>query len=183
MNVIALPLEGAAEITTAAAQDSRGWFARFFCQRELDAVNGGRAIQQVNCSHTERRGTIRGLHFQRAPHAEDKVVRCIAGRVFDVMVDLRPQSATYGAWHGVVLDAALRNMVYIPAGFAHGFQTLEDHCEVLYLHTQFHAPQSEAGFRHDSPALHITWPLPVTDLSERDAALPVFDPATAGVTA
>jgi dTDP-4-dehydrorhamnose 3,5-epimerase len=180
MDVTLLPLAGAAEITTKAAHDSRGWFARFFCQHDLAAVNGGRAIQQVNCSHTERRGTIRGLHFQRPPHAEDKVVRCIAGRIYDVMVDLRPESATYGQWHGIVLDSALRNMLYIPSGFAHGFQTLEDHCEVLYLHTEFHAPQSEAGYRHDSPWLNITWPLPVTELSPRDATLPSFDPATAG---
>ena len=128
MTIEPTPLSGAAEIRCTPIKDERGWFARLFCQEELFSLNGGRPIQQINSSLTLKRGSIRGLHFQYPPHAEDKVVRCISGRVFDVMVDLRRDSPTLGRWHGVILDAAEMNMVYIPRGFAHGFQTLEDHC-------------------------------------------------------
>jgi dTDP-4-dehydrorhamnose 3,5-epimerase len=181
MEVIPLPLQGAAEIRTTPHGDHRGWFARFFCQRELAEINGGRPIQQVNCSHTVQRGTIRGLHFQRPPYAEDRIVRCISGRIFDVMVDLRADSATFGKAHSVILDSTVRNMVYVPKGFAHGFQTLEDDCEVLYLHTEFHTKGSEDGIRHDSPALQIPWPLAAASLSQRDEELPIFDPLLGGM--
>lgn len=181
MDVLELPLAGAAEFRATPARDERGFFARWFCQAELARVNGERRIEQINCSLTRRAGTLRGLHFQLPPHAEDKMVRCIAGRVFDVMVDLRRGSETFGRWHAVVLDAAEMNMVYVPRGFAHGFQTLVDDCQVLYLHTEPHAPQSEAGLSHDSPALGIEWPLAVTELSQRDRELPAFDPASGGM--
>lgn len=181
MQIIALPLAGAAEVKADPHRDARGWFSRFFCQDELASLNGGRTIQQVNASHTQARGTIRGLHHQLPPRAEDKAVRCIRGRVFDVMVDLRIGSATFGQWHATVLDASELNMVYIPRGFTHGFQTLEDDCELLYLHTEFHAPDAEAGYRFDSPSLGIKWPLAPTDLSQRDQGLPAFDPASGGM--
>jgi dTDP-4-dehydrorhamnose 3,5-epimerase len=181
MQVVPLPLAGAAEIRTDAHRDARGWFARLFCQNDLAAINGGRPIQQINLSHTLARGTIRGLHLQNPPHSEDKAVRCIRGRVFDVMVDLRSRSATFGQWYSIVLDSSTLNMVYIPRGFAHGFQTLEDNCEILYLHTEFHTPDAEAGYRFDSPELGIAWPLEVTELSERDKNLPCFDPSSGGL--
>ena len=176
-----LPLAGAAEIRPEVLGDSRGWFARWFCQEELAAWNQGRPIQQINSSFTEARGAVRGLHYQVAPHSEDKLVRCVAGRVFDVMVDLRRGSATFGAWHGVELDAERMNMVYIPRGFAHGFQTLVPGCQMLYLHTEFFAPEHQGGLRWDSPALEISWPLEVSDLSPRDAQLPRFDDAFEGL--
>lgn len=179
--MIPLPLEGAAEFRATPHRDDRGFFCRWFCQRELDVVNAGRPIQQINCSHTTRKGTIRGLHFQLPPHAEDKVVRCIRGRLFDVIVDIRRASSTFGKWHGLVLDAGEMNMVYVPRGFAHGFQTLEDDCQILYLHTEFHAPGAEAGLRYDSPALNIAWPLEITEFSHRDRTLPLFDADYEGI--
>lgn len=183
LSVTPLPLVGAAEIDTTLRRDDRGWFARWFCQDELRELNEGRTIQQVNCSMTGARGSVRGLHYQVAPHAEDKVIRCIQGRVLDVLVDLRRGSATFGRWHAVELDAERANMVYVPRGFAHGFQTLEADCQMLYLHTEFFAPDHQGGVRWDSPALGIEWPLPVADLSERDASLPAFDDSFPGLDA
>ncbi len=176
-----LPLAGAAELRSKAREDSRGWFARYFCQEELAELNGGRPIQQINSSFTAERGAVRGLHFQYAPHAEDKIVRCLSGRVFDVMVDLRRGSATFGQWHGVELDAREMNMVYIPRGFAHGFQTLTEACQLLYLHTEFFAPENQGGLHHGSPEIGIDWPLAVTELSERDASLAPFDGSFEGL--
>ena len=181
MEVHELPLAGAAEVRSTPLQDERGFFVRWFCRRELAGVNAERRIEQINCSYTRRKGSIRGLHFRIPPDAEDKMVRCIAGRVFDVIVDLRRDSPTFGCWHAVLLDCEEMNMVYVPRGFAHGFQTLEDDCRLLYLHTEFHAPDSEAGLRYDSPALGIEWPLTVTDLSQRDRELPAFDPESGGL--
>jgi dTDP-4-dehydrorhamnose 3,5-epimerase len=167
-------LEGAAEIECSPNRDDRGWFTRYFCQEELYEINGGREIVQINSSFTKLAGTIRGLHRQKAPYEEDKIVRCIAGKIFDVMLDNRKSSATYGEWHSVILDAEKMNMVYVPKGFAHGFQTLTSDCQILYLHTQAHAPEAEAGYHYNSPELGINWPLQVTDLSERDKGLKDF---------
>jgi dTDP-4-dehydrorhamnose 3,5-epimerase len=183
ISVEALPLEGAAELRSKHLPDSRGWFARWFCQEELRELNGGRPIEQINGSFTAQQGAIRGLHFQVAPHAEDKLVRCVAGCVFDVMVDLRRGSDTYGKWHGVTLDASMQNMVYIPRGFAHGFQTLTQDCQLLYLHTANFAPDSQGGLHHASPQLAIEWPLALAEISERDAALPPFDLSFEGLEA
>ena len=167
-------LEGAAEIECTPYKDDRGWFTRYFCQEELFAINGGREIVQINSSYSKLAGTLRGLHMQCAPHEEDKIVRCIAGKIFDVMLDNRFDSPTYGQWHGVVLDAEKMNMVYVPKGFAHGFQTLTADCQILYLHTQSHVPEAEAGFHYNSPELAINWPLEVTELSVRDKELKYF---------
>ncbi len=183
LTVTPLPLAGAAEIRTTLRGDARGWFARWFCQEELSELNGGRPIQQVNSSFTQARGSVRGLHFQLAPHAEDKVIRCIQGRVHDVLVDLRRDSATFGQWHAVELDAERANMVYVPRGFAHGFQTLAPDCQMLYLHTEFFAPEHQGGLRWDSPDLGIAWPLPLAEISLRDAALPRFDDHFEGLDA
>ncbi len=182
MRIEALPLEGAAVLRTEARRDSRGWFARWFCQEEMAALNQGRAIQQINSSFTAQSGAVRGLHFQVAPHAEDKIVRCVAGRVFDVMVDLRKNSQTFGSWHGVELDAEEMNMVYIPRGFAHGFQTLTTDCQMLYLHTDFFAPEHQGGLHYASPELGIEWPLKVTEISKRDASLPTFNETFSGLS-
>lgn len=182
MRIERLPLAGAAVVHATPREDARGRFARLFCQEELRELNGGREIQQVNLSLTRQQGSIRGLHFQRPPKAEDKAVRCLRGRVFDVLVDLRRGSATFGQWQGVELCADTLNMVYIPRGFAHGFQTLEPDCEMLYLHTEFYSPEHEGGYRFDSPALAVRWPLPVGELSPRDLALPVFLATAEGMT-
>ena len=174
MKITNLSLKGAAEIHSSTLKDERGWFSRYFCQKELSLINGDKNIVQINSSFTKLTGTIRGLHLQHSPHEEDKIVRCIAGKIFDVMLDLRLESTTYGEWQSVILDAQKMNMVYIPKGFAHGFQTLEPNCEILYFHTQFHAPKAEGGCRYDSPELAIAWPLEITHVSEKDKNLDIF---------
>ena len=154
--------------TGTAAEPSRG----FFCERELQPLLGARRIVNVNFSRTVRKGAVRGLHFQYPPDAETKLVRCIRGAVFDVCVDLRNGSPTFLKWFGVELTASNMKMLHIPEGFAHGFQTLEENAELLYLHTAFYAPDNEDGLRFDSPAIGVRWPLAVTECSERDRQLP-----------
>jgi dTDP-4-dehydrorhamnose 3,5-epimerase len=127
-------------------------------------------------SYNRRRGTLRGLHFQRAPHEEDRLVRCTAGSIFDVVVDVREGSPTRGRWHGVTLSAAERNQLYVPKGFAHGFLTLVDEVEVAYQMSVPYAPESAAGFRYDDPTFAIAWPFPPTVIAPRDLDLPWFAP-------
>ena len=158
-----LPLPGLTLVDTAAFEDHRGAFARLFCAEELAAL-GMRQIIQINHSLTRSPGALRGLHFQRPPKAEAKLVRCLKGRVLDVAVDLRAGSPTYRTWHAVELSAQNRRALFLPRGFAHGFQTLEADCELLYLHDECYCPEHEGGLRHDDPALGIPWPLPVADL-------------------
>ena len=181
MKIEWLPLSGAALIETEPHKDQRGIFARLFCQNELVACHHNRSIEQINLSITHAQGVVRGLHYQYPPHAEDKIVRCLHGRVFDVMVDLRKGSTTYGRWHAVELDGEEMNMMYIPRGFAHGFQTLTDNCEMLYLHSQFYSSEHEGGIHYNSPALGIQWPLPVSDTSQRDEALLPFNQDFQGI--
>ena len=178
-----IPLTGAAEIEASPLQDHRGWFARWFCQEELAPLLNGRKIVQMNSSATLKAGVVRGLHHQSPPAMEDKIVRCISGRIFDVMVDLRHGSPTLGQWHSIVLDAVKQNMVFIPRGFSHGFQTLVESCQLLYLHTEYHSPDNEAGFYYNSPCLGINWPLTVTELSDRDNNLPILNPDYEGIDA
>ena len=174
-------LKGAAEINTTPIKDKRGSFTRLFCQNELIDINQNRPIQQINCSYSKKAGTLRGLHFQYPPKAEDKIVICISGKVFDVMIDIREDSNTYTKWHSVILDSSKMNMIYIPKGFAHGFQTLVDNCKIIYLHTEFHSHGHEGGFHYNSPSLNIPWPLDVSDLSKRDTELKNFHPKTDGI--
>ena len=174
MNIIGIPLEGAAEIECFPNRDERGWFSRYFCKKELSELSNENEVVQINSSFTSLAGTIRGLHLQNAPYEEDKFVRCISGRIYDVILDVRIGSPTYGSIHSVVLDSEKMNMIFIPKGFAHGFQTLVPNCQILYLHTQFHHPKAEDGFRFDSPELEIDWPLEITQISERDMNLEVF---------
>jgi len=181
LKVKPLALDGAAEIEIVPFDDVRGRFARLFCQEALRSVNCEHRIEQINYSMTVKKATVRGMHFQCPPKAEDKMVRCLRGQIFDVMVDLRKESPTFGQWQSLVLDADRMNMVYIPRGFAHGFQTLADDCELLYLHTESYSPDHEGGVRYDSPALAIKWPLPAMDVSERDLNLPVFDNCSHGI--
>ena len=148
--------------------DQRGAFARWFCARELAELIGSRRIVQINHSRTRRLGAIRGMHFQYPPHAEMKLVRCIRGRVWDVAVDLRQGSPTFLQWHAEILTPENGRMMVISEGFAHGFQVLEEDSELIYLHTAFYAPDHEGGVRFDDPAIGITWPLNVTEVSDRD---------------
>ncbi|NMV39284.1 dTDP-4-dehydrorhamnose 3,5-epimerase family protein [Ralstonia insidiosa] len=173
------PLAGLFEISRRRMEDERGAFARLFCARELAEYGFAEPVAQVNHSYTRHSGTIRGLHFQHPPHAETKLVTCVRGSVFDVAVDLRRGSPTFLRWHAVRLSALNHNSVLIPPGFAHGFQTLEDDCELIYLHSAAHAPDAEGGVGPLDPALRIEWPRPMTTCSPRDRGHP---PITAGFT-
>lgn len=164
-----------------AFKDDRGAFTRMFCEQALSSVIGGRKIVQINHSCTYAIGAVRGLHFQQAPHAEMKLVRCLKGKVWDVAVDLRPQSPSYKRWHAQELSSQNAHMMVIPEGFAHGFQVLEAGSELLYLHTAFYKPESEGGVRHDDPELGIAWPLPVTDISARDFSHAYIDTSFRGI--
>lgn len=168
MNISKTSLSGLSVVETTPNIDSRGKFARLYCANELSNLIGTRKIAHINHSITSEVGAIRGIHFQIAPHAEMKLVRCLRGRVWDVVVDIRQNSATFLQWHAEVLSAANNRMVVIPEGFAHGFQTLEPNSELLYLHTDFYAPEAEGGLNFNDPLLNIDWPLKPTDLSPRD---------------
>lgn len=172
MKITTTSLAGLAVVDTLPHSDHRGEFSRLFCDEELAPLLGQRHIVQISQSATHVTGTLRGLHFQKPPHAEMKLVRCIRGRVWDVAVDLRPASPTFGQWHAEELSAANRRMLVIPEGFAHGFQTLEPDSELLYLMSAAYHPDSATGVRWDDPQLAIAWPLPVTDISAQDRALP-----------
>ena len=175
MNLAPTPLPGVMVVTSRPHTDPRGSFARLFCERELAGVLDGRRIVQINHSHTAAVGALRGLHFQRAPHAEMKLVRCLSGRVWDVAVDLRADSPTFLQWHAEELTPDNQRMLLIPEGCAHGFQVLAPNSELLYLHTACYTPEAEGGVRHDDPALGIRWPLPIMDLSPRDRSHPLID--------
>lgn len=181
MNVVGTPIAGAYVVHTHAVADSRGAFARLYCAKSLAEVVGPRQIVQINQSRTTRAGAVRGMHFQYAPHAEMKLVRCIRGRVWDVMVDLRAGSSTFLRWHAEELDPTSAKMLVIPEGCAHGFQALVPDSELLYLHTEFYTPASEAGLRHDDPRLAIAWPMPPVELSPRDRAHPLIPDDFAGI--
>ena len=162
--------------------DDRGAFARLYCERELASFIGQRRIVQINHSRTAAIGAVRGLHYQRPPHAEMKLVRCLKGRVWDVAVDLRHDSPTFLHWHAEELTPANSRMMVIPEGFAHGFQVLEPESELLYLHTAFYEPEAEGGLRHDDPSLAINWPLAVNDLSARDGSHSLIDFNFSGIS-
>jgi dTDP-4-dehydrorhamnose 3,5-epimerase len=164
----AAQLDGAWLIDLEPREDERGFFARLWCRQELAAQGLDTEIAQESLSFNRRRGTLRGLHFQRPPHEETKIVRCTRGAILDVIVDLRPQSPSYLSWQGFELTAKNRKAIYVPKGFAHGFQTIADNSEILYQISEFYAPDSAGGYRYDDVALGIAWPLPVTAISERD---------------
>jgi dTDP-4-dehydrorhamnose 3,5-epimerase len=168
------PINGVFELLAKPFADHRGAFLNAFRAQELAFMSSwsDRGIAQVNLSRTEAMGTIRGLHLQAEPHSEAKLVRCLRGRVWDVAVDLRQDSATYGQWHAVELSPDQGNALLIPEGCAHGFQVLEPDSELLYLHSGAWEPEAEIGVRWDDPQLSIAWPLPAADLSERDRSLP-----------
>ena len=168
LKVTPTKIVGVAVIETSSHRDERGHFYRAFCHHELASILGDRTIQQINISHTKNIGALRGIHFQRAPHEEMKFVRCIKGKVWDVVVDLRQDSKTYLLWLALELSETNYKMFVIPEGCAHGFQALEAESELLYLHTAVYSPTSEGGLRFDEPRIAISWPLPVTDISNRD---------------
>ena len=181
-DVLETPINGLRILQRNPIDDTRGFFERLFCNEELAAIVPGKYISQINHTLTVTRGTIRGMHFQKFPHAEIKFVSCLRGEVFDVAVDLRHKSSTLLHWHAELLSADNHKTLVIPEGFAHGFQTLTDNCEMLYFHTATYQPKSEGGLNAQDPRLGITWPLPVSDLSSRDAAHPFLDNEFTGLT-
>ena len=155
--------------------DERGWFARTYCKKEFNKIGHEGEWVQLNHSFTSRKGTVRGMHYQLPPFSEIKMVRCIVGAVFDVVVDLREGSPTFLKWFGVELSADNKKMIYIPVGFAHGFQTLSDDAELIYHHSQFYEPNVEGGIRYNDQQINIEWPQPLTNISERDRDHPLLD--------
>lgn len=166
-------IAGAYLIDLEPKQDGRGSFARAFCQRELAGQGITFNIAQCNLANTSRAGVVRGLHYQERPAEEQKVVRCIAGAVFDALVDMRPSSATYLAVYWVRLDPVQRQSLLVPAGIAHGYQALLDHTEFLYMTDQFYAPGAEKGVRYSDPRFAIPWPLAPREVTERDQQWPL----------
>ena len=178
------PITGLKVLQRTPIGDARGYLERMFCANELASLSPrARNIVQINHTMTARTGrTIRGLHFQDPPHSEEKFVSCLQGEVFDVAVDLRRGSPTFLSWHAEVLSAENHKTMFIPEGFAHGFQTLTPDCEMLYFHTAFHEPDAEGGLNAQDPALQICWPLEVTERSARDMAHPLIAADFSGIS-
>lgn len=175
------PIPGLFLVDLQPNQDERGSFSRIYCQTEFKEIGLYRPWVQINYSKNTQGGTLRGLHFQYSPAGEDKLICCVRGRIFDVAVDLRAQSPTFLQWYGLELSAASPVLIFIPQGFAHGFQTLCDDCEVIYHHTEFYQPQLQSGIRYNDPTLKIIWPLPISCISSKDLELPVWAPSNRGI--
>jgi dTDP-4-dehydrorhamnose 3,5-epimerase len=169
-----LSLHGAYIVEPEVFQDERGSFYRFFCTDEFRQIGHDKPWVQLNHSFTKSKGTVRGLHFQLPPHAEIKMVKCIAGKILDVIIDLRKGSSTFLQWTGVEISAENRRMMYIPEGFAHGFQTLTDDCEMIYHHSEVYTKDAEGGIRWNDPLINIKWPLPAFHISTRDQQFPLI---------
>lgn len=174
MRFLPAPLAGVVIVEQERHADARGYFARTFCADEFTAAGLPATFPQISVSYNERRGTLRGMHLQRDPHGEAKLVRCTRGAVFDVVIDLRPGSASFGSSYAIELTEGNGTALFIPPGFAHGFQCLSDATELLYLIGTRFVPAAAAGVRWDDPAAGIGWPLPVSVISERDRALPTI---------
>jgi dTDP-4-dehydrorhamnose 3,5-epimerase len=168
----ATQVAGAFVVRPEARHDPRGWFARVFCAETFEANGLVAEIAQVNLAETAEAGTVRGLHYQLPPSAEAKLVRCVSGSIYDVVVDNRPGSETFGCWAGAELDASRGEALYVPPGCAHGYQALTDGARALYHASAPYSPERERGIHHADPELGIAWPLPAVNVSEKDAALP-----------
>ena len=180
--ILETPLAGLKVVQRQQLGDSRGFLSRLFCAEQLAGSGWHKPILQINQTLTQKQGTIRGMHFQRAPHAEMKLVTCLRGAVWDVAVDLRAGSPTFLRWHAQELSPDNHCAFLIPEGFAHGFQTLSEDCQLLYLHSAVYTPQAEAGLNPKDPGLLISWPLPIAELSARDAQHPLVGEHFEGVT-
>jgi len=176
-----LPLDGLKLIKRQRLIDDRGFLSRLFCAEAFAVAGWYKPIVQINHTRTAERGTIRGMHYQIAPQAEMKLVSCVRGEVWDVAIDLRFQSPTFLQAHAQTLSADNCCAMLIPEGFAHGFQAQTDDCEMIYLHTAAFSPQAEAGLRFNDPRLAITWPIPVSEISERDQSHPLLTTQFRGI--
>lgn len=177
MKFTPIPLAGSYLIDIDRKEDDRGFFARLWCREEFGANNIAIEVVQASVSHNMEAGTLRGMHFQWPPSSESKLVRCERGRVYDVIIDLRPDSSTFTRHYGVILDSDRRNALFVPPGFAHGFQTLEAKSDIVYMMSDLYRPELGGGVRFDDPAFDIDWPLPVSRIIERDAGYPDFSRA------
>ena len=180
-DILDMPLQGLKLLQCKPIGDHRGYLERIFCAEELHALIPNKTIVQINRTLTDKRGTVRGMHFQNPPDAETKFVSCLRGEVFDVAVDVRQGSPTFLHWHAEALSADNHKALVIPEGFAHGFQTLTDRCELLYLHTAAYKPEAEAGLNAQDPMLAIRWPTAIVELSPRDASHPLLTRDFSGV--
>lgn len=174
-SVIDTPLHGLKVIERKLIVDNRGFLGRIFCANELIDVGWKKPIAQVNQTMTKKKGTVRGLHFQNPPYAEMKLISCLHGEIWDIAVDLRRNSPTFLKWHAEKLSSENCKALLIPEGFAHGFQTLADNCELLYVHSTAYMPASEGGIHPKDPYLKITWPLDFYDISARDTGFPFLN--------
>jgi len=181
MKFTPLLLNGAYIVEPTVHGDERGLFYRFYCADEFKQIGHYKPWVQLNQSYTKSRGTIRGMHFQQPPHAEIKMVKCIKGKIMDIMVDLRNESQTFLQWVGIELSAENRRMLYIPEGFAHGFQTLTDDCELVYHHSAAYAKDSEGGIRWSDSLVNVHWPLPPINISDRDQQHPLLTNQFTGI--
>ncbi len=168
-------LKGSYLIDLEPRNDLRGWFARTYCEKEFTNIGHHKHWVQINHSFTEKAGTVRGLHFQKSPFKEVKMVRCVNGAVYDIIVDLRNNSPNYLEWFGIELSNKNNKMLYIPEGFAHGFQSLVDNTEIIYHHSEFYTPEAEDGILYNDPMLNINWPMPLTHISNRDLSYPLIN--------
>lgn len=180
-DILPTPLNGLLVIQRKIFTDERGFFSRFFCTMEFNASGVNKSIVQINHTFTRAKGAVRGLHFQYPPHAEVKIVSCLQGKVFDIAVDLRQGSPTFLDWHGEILSAENHRSLLIPEGFSHGFQTLTENCELLYLHTSPYVQEAEGALNVADPRLNIAWPLPIGELSKRDREHPYIEAGFSGI--
>jgi dTDP-4-dehydrorhamnose 3,5-epimerase len=176
-----LPLYGAFVIDVQPFQDSRGFFTRTFCEKEFGEHGLVQHFVQANHSGTNGKGVIRGMHFQYPPHAETKLVKCVQGSIFDVIVDVRAGSSTFLQWYGAELSAENKRMMYVPVGFAHGFQSLTEYSEITYMVSNFYNKESERGVRYDDESVKIGWPLAVSLVSDKDQKIPLINSSFRGV--
>ena len=175
-------LEGAYLIDLEKLHDERGFFARGYCSKEFASHGLASRVVQSNVSFNWKKATLRGMHYQISPYVESKLVRCTRGAIYDVIIDLRPESMTFKQWIGVELTEGNYRMLYVPGGFAHGFQTLEDRTEVIYHVSEFYTPKAEQGIRYNDPAFKIRWPLEVQVISRKDNNWPDFSLSVRAVT-
>ena len=175
------PLKGLFKVDRKLNQDDRGIFSRFFCVNEFKEIGLSKHIEQINYSMTKKKGTVRGMHFQYPPFSETKIVSCIEGEVFDVAIDLRVNSPTLFQWHSEILSSSSQSALFIPEGFAHGFQALTNNCKLLYLVTSPYAPNSEGGVSALDPKLSINWPFEIVNMSAKDSTQPFLDEQFKGI--
>ena len=175
------PLKGAYIIELEPHRDTRGTFVRLYSKDEFSGINQSKEIVQINYSITNQKGTVRGMHYQIPPSAETKLIGCVNGKVFDVIVDIRKESSTFLKWFAIELSKQGMTMIYIPEGFAHGFQTLENNSELIYHHTAYYRPENERTLKYDDKRINIAWPIHITEISDKDLQAKALDRDFTGI--